>query len=148
MAQAWFRHIISGLCIFWNTAGFNLSPLFLFWLCQYCSAAIGVDSHPDKHIPLKRTAFLIPWLNFRGQSLILAKEGVWDCTRGVQRQGHNTGIVNVSNVVLSHSPLLFPFAYIPLYILVYSPACPQLLQLCSTATIHLTYKYSVTLSCF
>jgi hypothetical protein len=32
-------------------------------------------------------------------------------------------------------------------ILVYSPACPQLLQLCSTA-IHLAYKYSVALSCF
>jgi len=78
MAQSWFRHLISGLCIFWNTAGFDLLPSFLFSLCQYCSVAIGLDSHPDEHVPgpLKRTVFLMPWLSSRGQSLVSAKEKV------------------------------------------------------------------------
>jgi hypothetical protein len=64
-----------------------------------------------------------------------------DCTRG-----HNACIVNVSNAVLPHNPFLLPFAYVPLYAPVYIPVCPQLLQLCSAATIHLACKYLAALS--
>ena len=43
-----------------------------------------------------------------------------DCTRGVQRQGYNAGIVRCC--LVSQSPSL-PFPYIPLYTPVYSLAC-------------------------
>jgi hypothetical protein len=57
-------------------------------------------------------------------------------------------IMLVLSMYLLLSSLTIPFCYhlVPLYAPVYIPGCPQLLQLCSAATIHLAYEYLAALS--
>ena len=97
-------------------------PLFLSWLYQYCSIAIGLDSHSDKHIPLKRTAFLAPWLTSRGKSLILAKEGIHG---GCELECTGKDIILVLSMYPMLSCLTVPFlCHLHIY-----PSIPQLISL-------------------